>query len=87
MEYTYSHENISSKIFEFTYMCAMRDAVLREAFKGEKTWVESVATAKETLRKYIDKVLNNEFDSQCNHDRQDNCNLRKSSTANNTHTD
>lgn len=69
MEYTYSHENISSKIFEFTYMCAMRDAVLREAFKGEKTWVESVATAKETLRKYIDKVLNNEFDSQCNHDK------------------
>lgn len=69
MKYTYSNEKISSKIFEFTYMCAMRDAILREAFKGEKTWVENVTGAKVMLRKYIDKVLNNDFDSQDNHDK------------------
>ena len=68
MGYTYNQEIISSKIFDFIYMCAMRDAIIREAFKGEKTWIESVATAKVILRKYIDRVLNNEFDSQRNHD-------------------
>ena len=68
MEYTYNQKNISSKIFEFTYMCAMRDAVLRQAFKGKKTCVESIIPAKVILRKYIDQVLNNKFDSQYNHD-------------------
>lgn len=69
MEYNYDKENILSKIFEFTYMCALRDAILREAFKGEKTWVENVVAAKVILRTYIDKVLNSEFDSQANHDK------------------
>ena len=49
-------------------MCALRDAVLRGAFKGEKIWVDDITDAKIILRKYIDKVLNNEFDSQANHD-------------------
>ena len=67
MGYTYNQEIISSKIFDFTYMCAMRDAIMRGAFKGEKTWVEHITPAKDSLRKYIDKVLNNEFESQDNH--------------------
>lgn len=66
--YLYDRQTISNKIFEFIYGCAMRDAILQKAFIGEKSWVEGIEEPKSILKTYIDKVLNNEFESQENHD-------------------
>lgn len=66
--YLYDGQTISNKIFDFIYGCAMRDAILQKAFIGEKSWVESFEEPKNILKTYIDKLLNNEFESQKNHD-------------------
>lgn len=67
--YLYDKETISNKIFEFIYGCAMRDAVLQKAFIGEKAWVKDVEESKIILKRYINKVLRNEFENQEDHDK------------------
>ena len=37
---------IKDKIFEFVYGCALHDAILQLAFKGEKKWIYQVNGAK-----------------------------------------
>jgi len=69
MNYTYDQETMKKRVFSFIYGCAMHDAILQKAFKGEKTWVGQVEPPKNILNKYICKVLNNEFSSQANHDK------------------
>lgn len=60
---------IKGKIFEFVYGCALHDAILQLAFKGEKKWIYKVDKAKNELRKYIDKIiLCNGFLNQEEHD-------------------
>ena len=64
----YSQGIITNKVFEFIFECAMRDATLQKAFKGEKNWIGKVTEAQLPLRKYIDKLFKNEFKSQQDHD-------------------
>ena len=68
MKYIYNQDEISARIFNFVYGCAMHDAILQRAFIGKKDWVAKVEKAKNHLRKYVDCVLNNVFDSQDEHD-------------------
>ncbi len=69
MSYTYDQQAIKKEIFDFIYICAMHDAILQKAFKGEKKWVQKNETPKNILNSYLSKVLNNEFSSQENHDK------------------
>lgn len=66
--YSYNKQVVSNRIFGFIYGCAMRDAILQKAFIGEKSWIEGIEKPKAILMSYIEKVLNNEFESQENHD-------------------
>ena len=60
---------IKNKIFEFVYGCALHDAILQLAFKGEKKWIYQVNGAKNELKKYIDIIIfENGFSSQKAHD-------------------
>ena len=68
MKYIYSQDEISTRIFNFVYGCAMHDAILQRAFNGKKDWVTKVEKAKGHLRKYIDCILNSDFNSQEEHD-------------------
>ena len=68
MQYIYDMNEISNKIFDFIYGCSMHDAILQRAFIGKKDWVGKVEKAKVALRKYIDVVINNGFNSQEEHD-------------------
>ncbi len=64
----YSQEILANMVFEFIFGCAMRDAILQQAFKGKKDWVGKDKQAKIHLRKYIDKLFENEFKTQQDHD-------------------
>ena len=64
----YEQEKILDKIFDFVYGCALHDAVLQRAFKGEKAWIRGLEEPKKKLREYIEKVINKEFENQDNHD-------------------
>ena len=64
MNYTYNRQEMNSRAFYFIYGCAMHDAILQKAFKGDKKWVGKVDSAKNILSVYITKVLNNEFLTQ-----------------------
>ena len=44
MSYTYDQQAIKKEIFDFIYVCAMHDAILQKAFKGEKKWVQKNET-------------------------------------------
>ena len=68
MKYIYNQDEISARIFNFVYGCAMNDAILQRAFIGKKDWVVKVENAKGCLRKYIDCIINNKFNSQGEHD-------------------
>lgn len=68
MKYSYNQDEISTRIFDFVYGCAMHDAILQRAFIGKKDWVVKVEDAKDHLRKYIDCIINNNFHSQDEHD-------------------
>lgn len=68
MKYSYNQSEISNRIFNFVYGCAMHDAILQRAFIGKKDWVVKVENAKSHLRKYIDRIINNSFKSQDEHD-------------------
>ena len=65
----YEQEKILDKIFDFIYGCALHDAVLQRAFKGEKAWIRGLEEPKKKLREYIEKVINKEFKNQDNHDK------------------
>jgi len=69
MSFYYNKEEISTKVFEFLYGCAMHDAILQQAFKGKKEWVGKVEQAKPFLREYIDCIVGNRFSSQEEHDQ------------------
>lgn len=69
MDYTYDQQKMKKQTLDFIYGCAMADAVLQKSFKGEKTWVGQVESAKSVLDAYLSKVLNNEFASQPEHDK------------------
>jgi hypothetical protein len=69
MNYTYDQETMKKRAFDFIYGCAMHDAILQKAFKGEKIWIGKIEKPKNILSEYICKVLNNEFSSQTNHDK------------------
>ena len=43
--------NKDEEIFEFVYNCALRDATLRTAYKGEKSLIEDDSCVKEILKK------------------------------------
>ena len=66
--YMYSQQLLSDKVFDFIYICAMRDAILQKAFIGEKAWIDKIDKPKHILRTYIDKILNQEFKTQACHD-------------------
>ena len=68
----YEQEKILDKIFDFVYGCALHDAVLQRAFKGEKAWIRGLEEPKKKLREYIEKVINKEFENQDNHDNYKN---------------
>lgn len=68
MKYIYSQDEITNRIFNFVYGCAMHDAILQRAFIGKKDWVAKVEKAKSHLRKYIDCILNTDLNSQDEHD-------------------
>ena len=68
MKYNYNQDEISTRIFNFVYGCAMHDAILQRAFIGKKDWIVKVENAKCHLRKYIDYIINNRFHSQDEHD-------------------
>ncbi len=68
MSYTYDRQLMQKKAFEFIYGCALQDATLQKAFKGEKNWIKQSDAPVMLLNEYILKVLNNEFLSQANHD-------------------
>ncbi len=57
-------------LFHFVYVCAMRDAVLQKAYVGEKKWLWTTETiqAENSVRKYIDHLLEIGFQSQKEHD-------------------
>lgn len=44
-------EKIKDRLFEFIYGCALHDAILQLAFKGEKKWIYEVNAAKNELKK------------------------------------
>ena len=60
--------NKDEEIFELVYNCALRDATLRTAYKGEKSWIENDSCVKEILKKYVKKLLNGEFKCQTEYD-------------------
>lgn len=64
----YEQEKILDKIFDFIYGCALHDAVLQRAFIGKKAWIGELKGPKKELRKYIEKVMNKEFENQDDHD-------------------
>lgn len=68
MGYIYNKNEALTKTFDFVYGCAMHDAILQRAFNGKKDWVGKVEKSKVLLREYVDKVLENGFSSQKNHD-------------------
>ena len=68
MNYMYESQQMREKTFEFIYGCAMRDAILQKAYKGEKAWISQVYKPKQILSEYICKILSNEFSSQKEHD-------------------
>ena len=39
-------EKMKDRLFEFIYGCALHDAILQLAFKGEKKWIYEVNAAK-----------------------------------------
>lgn len=61
VSYTYNHNEISDRVWVFIYGCAMHDAILQQAFTGDKDWIGKVEEPKKILRKYIDRVLTGEF--------------------------
>lgn len=65
----YEQEKILDKIFDFIYGCALHDAVLQRAFIGKKAWIGELKEPKKELRKYIEKVMNKEFENQDDHDK------------------
>ncbi len=70
MNFCYDKTKLSTKVFDFLYGCSMHDAILQQAFKGEKAWVGKVEQAKPFLRKYITYIVENRFSSQGDHDAQ-----------------
>ncbi|HIR11031.1 MAG TPA: hypothetical protein IAB30_02390, partial [Candidatus Fimenecus excrementavium] len=64
----YEQKKILDKIFDFIYGCALHDAVLQRAFIGKKAWIGELKGPKKELRKYIEKVMNKEFENQDDHD-------------------
>lgn len=64
----YEQKKILDKIFDFIYGCALHDAVLQRAFIGKKAWIGELKGPKKELRKYIEKVINKEFENQDDHD-------------------
>lgn len=61
-------KSMEEYIFEFVFVYAMRDAVMRGAFAGEKKWLENVYDAKNIVKQYIDKILSGTFTSKESHD-------------------
>ena len=59
--YNYDRAILDDHIFNFIYGCALHDAVLQKAFKGERTWIADVTEAKETVKKYINRVVKGDF--------------------------
>ena len=59
--YNYDRAILDDHIFNFIYGCALHDAVLQKAFKGERTWIADVTEAKETVKKYIDCIVKGDF--------------------------
>ena len=64
----YDQNTVAEKVFDFVYDSALRDAVLQQAFKGEKHWISEVNEAKELVRAYVDRLLNGGCDGEREHD-------------------
>ena len=61
-------EQLSEKIFDFAYGCALPDATLQRAFKGKKSWIANVTGAKEAVKEYIDFIIRTGPKSPIEHD-------------------
>ena len=57
MNYVYNQQEMKNRAFHFIYGCAMRDAILQKAFKGEKTWVGKVDCAENILSIFVFKLI------------------------------
>ena len=57
----YNKESMNSKAFAFIYGYAIRDAILQQAFKGDKKWIEEISEARNVVREYANRVLNGAF--------------------------
>ncbi len=63
-----SNDMITNSVFDFAYGGAMRDAVLRGAYNGERKGLVNNQDAKKKVRKFADRVLAGEFSSQEDYD-------------------
>jgi hypothetical protein len=64
----FTNEEIKKKIFDFTYLEALDDAIQQKAYEGGKRWINDVEEPKLILQKYINKIMDGEFKTQEEHD-------------------
>lgn len=67
--YSYDRAILDDHVFNFIYGCALHDAVLQKAYKGERTWIEEVSGAKSAVKTYINQIINVGFSDKTNHDK------------------
>ena len=72
--YAYQKKILDDFVFNFIYGCALHDAVLQKAFIGDRKWINNVSEAKQSVKKYVDKIINGDFKNpdnatKSNHDK------------------
>lgn len=68
--YNYDKAVLDGRIFNFIYGCALHDAVLQKAFKGERKWIEEITEAKEFVKEYINDVISGNLIDESKHERK-----------------
>ena len=66
--YDYNKVVLDSHVFNFIYGCALHDAVLQKAFKGERKWIEGVTDAKNIVKDYINDVISGKLVAEDKHE-------------------
>lgn len=63
-EYKYEEKEMSEKVLKFICGCAMHDAIMQQAFKGEKAWIGkeiSKLIKIHAYSAYVQNVLSGDF--------------------------
>lgn len=66
--YNYDRAILDDYVFNFIYGCALHDAVLQKAYKGERKWIEEVAEAKSAVKAYINQIISGDLNDKTKHD-------------------